>query len=163
MQHAKLASLAATSVALVVAGCGGSGKSSTKVTSTPAAATPPAAAVPIATKHDKKLGTILAAGPKHLTVYLFEGDTAGTPTCSGACAAVWPAVVGTPSAIVGARTSKLGTVTRADGSKQVTYAGHPLYTFAQDKDNGDAYGEAIKSFGAEWYVLAPSGKKVDKS
>ncbi len=46
---------------------------------------------------------------------------------------------------------------------QVTYKGHPLYYFAKDGDAGDAYGQGSKSFGAGWYVLAPSGKKIDKS
>ena len=46
---------------------------------------------------------------------------------------------------------------------QVTYKGHPLYFFAKDGDSGDAYGEGVHGFGADWYVLAPSGKKVDKS
>jgi predicted lipoprotein with Yx(FWY)xxD motif len=56
-----------------------------------------------------------------------------------------------------------GTITRADGTKQVTYKGHPLYLFVKDKDDGDAYGEAAKAFGAEWYTLAPSGNTVDTS
>jgi predicted lipoprotein with Yx(FWY)xxD motif len=168
VKQARLLSIAATTLAIVLAGCGGSSKSSK--TSTPAAAsTPstaastPAAAVQIATKHNKKLGTILAAGPKKLTVYLFEADKGQTSSCTGACSATWPAVAGTPNAIAGARSSALGTITRPDGTKQVTYAGHPLYTYSQDKDNGDVYGEAIKSFGAEWYVLTPAGKKVDRS
>ena len=57
----------------------------------------------------------------------------------------------------------LGTIKRADGSLQVTYKGHPLYRYIKDKDDGDTYGEGIKSFGAAWYALAPSGKKVDLS
>ena len=60
-------------------------------------------------------------------------------------------------------SAHLGTITRPDGTTQVTYKGHPLYLFVKDKDDGDAYGEAIKAFGAEWYVLAPSGNKVDVS
>jgi predicted lipoprotein with Yx(FWY)xxD motif len=59
--------------------------------------------------------------------------------------------------------SDLGTITRPDGTKQVTYKGHPLYLFAKDKDDGDAYGEGVKAFGADWYVLAPSGNKIDLS
>ena len=65
-----------------------------------------------------------------------------------------------------AMSADLGTITRPDGSTQVTYKGHPLYFYANDIKDGDAadtYGEAIKSFGAEWYVLAPSGKKIDVS
>jgi predicted lipoprotein with Yx(FWY)xxD motif len=119
--------------------------------------------VVLTTKPAKKLGTILAAGPKRLTVYLFEADKIGSSSCSGACAKLWPPVIGSPTAMGGAVSADLGTITRPDGSKQVTYKGHPLYMYARDKDDGDAYGEGVKSFGASWYVLAPSGKKVDLS
>ena len=57
----------------------------------------------------------------------------------------------------------LGTITRPDGTTQVTYKGHPLYYFRKDGDAGDAYGQGAKAFGAGWYVLAPSGNKIDKS
>ena len=110
-----------------------------------------------------KLGTILAAGPKHKTVYLFESDTASTSSCNGPCASLWPPVTGTASAGEGAMSADLGTITRSDGTKQVTYKGHPLYHYARDGDAGDSYGQGLKSFGASWYVLAPSGKKVDNS
>jgi predicted lipoprotein with Yx(FWY)xxD motif len=66
----------------------------------------------------------------------------------------------------GAMSPDLGTITRPDGTTQVTYKTHPLYFYikdVKDGDAGDTYGEAIKSFGADWYVLAPSGKKVDVS
>jgi predicted lipoprotein with Yx(FWY)xxD motif len=119
-------------------------------------------AVALTSKHSK-LGTILAAGPKKMTVYLFEADRGGQPACSGACAAAWPPVTGTASAVGGAHAADLGTITRADGTKQVTYKGHPLYYFVKDKDDGDAYGQGVKAFGASWYVLAPSGSKVDQS
>jgi predicted lipoprotein with Yx(FWY)xxD motif len=117
----------------------------------------------ITTKHSGKLGTVLAFGPRRLTVYLFEADHGGHSACAGPCAAAWPPVTGTPKAAGGAIRSDLGTITRPDGTKQVTYKGHPLYRFAKDKDDGDAYGEGVKAFGAEWYVLAPSGAKVDES
>jgi predicted lipoprotein with Yx(FWY)xxD motif len=117
----------------------------------------------ITTKKHGKLGTILAYGPKKLTVYLFEGDKGGRSNCAGACAAAWPPVTGTPKAGAGAMAVDLGTITRSDGTKQLTYKGHPLYMFSQDKDGGDAYGEGAHAFGADWYVLAPSGNKVDKS
>lgn len=116
----------------------------------------------LTTKHTK-LGTILGAGPKRLTVYLFQADKGATSSCAAACAALWPPVTGSPKAAGAAMGADLGTITRADGKMQVTYKGHPLYLYAKDGDAGDAYGEAIKSFGAEWYVLAPSGKKVDAS
>src|ERR1700752_3557665 len=110
-----------------------------------------------------KLGKILSAGPKHLTVYLFEADTAKASACSGPCTSVWPPVTGTARAGAGASASALGTITRSDGTQQVTYDGHPLYYFARDGDAGDAYGQGIKGFGSSWYVLAPTGKKIDNS
>jgi predicted lipoprotein with Yx(FWY)xxD motif len=158
----------------LLAGCGSSSSSSSSssAASTPAstptqstAASTTAAAssgVAVATKHSK-LGTILAAGPKHLTVYLFEADKGSTSACSGACANVWPAVTteGKPSAAGAAVAGDLGTTMRSDGTEQVTYKGHPLYFYDDDKDSGDAYGQGSKSFGAGWYVLKPSGSKID--
>ncbi|MGI8429654.1 MAG: COG4315 family predicted lipoprotein [Solirubrobacteraceae bacterium] len=116
----------------------------------------------ITTKH-AKLGTILATGSKKLTVYLFEADKGSASSCSGECAKVWPPVIGKPQAAGAATTSDLGTITRSDGTTQVTYRGHPLYQYIKDKDAGDSYGQGSKLFGAGWYVLAPSGKKIDNS
>jgi predicted lipoprotein with Yx(FWY)xxD motif len=112
-----------------------------------------------------KLGPILAAGPKRLTVYLFEADKGTASACTGACAKAWPPVTtgGAPVAAAGAVNADLGTIARADGTKQVTYKGHPLYFFAKDGDAGDAYGEGANAFGADWYVLRPNGNKVDNS
>jgi predicted lipoprotein with Yx(FWY)xxD motif len=56
-----------------------------------------------------------------------------------------------------------GTVTHSDGTTQVTYKGHPLYQYIKDMATSDSYGQGIKSFGADWYLLAPTGRKVDKS
>jgi predicted lipoprotein with Yx(FWY)xxD motif len=117
----------------------------------------------ITTKKHTGLGTILAYGPKKLTVYVFGGDKGGKSSCNGPCAAAWPPVTGTPKAGAGAMSADLGTITRSDGKKQVTYKGHPLYLFIRDKDGGDAYGEAAHAFGASWYALSPSGTKVAKS
>ena len=146
------------------AGAAGYSKAGTSVAVAPAqtATSPTATAVLITAKHGK-LGTILATGSKRLTVYIFEADTATTSRCTGGCASVWPPVLGVPRAGGGALASALGTITRPDGTRQVTYGGHPLYLYARDKDDGDAYGQALKSFGADWYVLAPSGRKIDAS
>jgi predicted lipoprotein with Yx(FWY)xxD motif len=168
--------------ALLAAGCGSSKSSSStpaasaypseseKSASTAAAttsATTPASGsgVAVTVKHASKLGTILAAGPKKLTVYMFEGDHGASSSCSGACASVWPPVTSTGAATAAgaANSADLGTITRSDGATQVTYKGHPLYFFAKDKDSGDAYGQGVKGFGADWYVLSPSGSKVDNS
>ena len=168
----------AVAALIVLAGCGSSNSSSSSSASTAAAAatstsaaTTPAATTAassssggavIVTKHSK-LGTILATGPKKLTVYLFEGDKGGQSACTGACAQAWPPVTSTAAAQAGgaAVAADLGTITRSDGTTQVTYHGHPLYIFVKDKDDGDAYGQGVKAFGADWYVLSPSGSKID--
>lgn len=169
---------AAAAVALL-AGCGSSSSSSSSSTAAAAPASTQSTAastastgttaaagpgVTVEAKH-AKLGTILAAGPKKLTVYLFEKDKGSTSSCTGACAKVWPPVstAGTPSAAAGAVSADLGTVKRSDGTEQVTYKGHPLYFYDDDKDAGDAYGQGSKAFGASWYVLKPSGSKLDQS
>jgi predicted lipoprotein with Yx(FWY)xxD motif len=118
----------------------------------------------ITTKHSK-FGTILAAGPKKQTVYIFDADKSSASRCSGGCAAAWPPVIARSAAAASgqAMSADLGTTTRQDGVKQVTYKGHPLYYFIKDKDDEDAYGQGSHAFGADWYVLAPSGDKVDNS
>jgi predicted lipoprotein with Yx(FWY)xxD motif len=168
---------AMATLALLAAGCGSGTKSTSSAASAPAASaqaqTTPASTGAAAaggsaatvTSKPNKLGAILAAGPKRLTVYLFDGDKGSTASCTGACAAVWPPVrtSALPAAKGSARGAELGVTARQDGSRQVTYHGHPLYFYARDGDMSDAYGQGVKSFGAGWYVLAPSGKKIDTS
>jgi len=99
------------------------------------------------------------------TLYVFEADTGTQSTCSGACAQAWPPLTttGSPKAAAGASASLLGTTTRSDGTTQVTYSGHPLYTFVSDIKPGDTTGEGSTAFGAGWDVLSPSGAKIEKS
>jgi predicted lipoprotein with Yx(FWY)xxD motif len=169
---------AAAAAAALLAGCGSSSSSSSSSAAASAPATTAAQSstastgttaaagtgVTVDTK-SAKLGTILAAGPKRLTVYLFEKDKSTTSTCEGECAKDWPPVTtsGAPLAAGGALAADLGTTKRPDGTEQVTYKGHPLYFFEQDKDAEDAYGQDVKAFGASWYVLAPSGNKLEDS
>jgi len=109
------------------------------------------------------LGRIVVDGRGH-TLYLFEKDRRGASACSGACLVYWPPLLtsGAPTATKGARPSLLGSIRRADGTRQVTYAGHPLYLFSGDTRRGQTNGEGLKDFGAGWYVLMPSGKKIDR-
>ena len=155
------ASTAASTAASNSGGAYGYGSSSSASTPATAPASTSGGAVVVSTK-SSKLGTVLA-GSKGLTVYLFMADKPGSSACSGACAQVWYPVTGAAHVGGQAIAADLGTITRSDGTTQVTYKGHPLYYYSLDKDSGDAYGQGIKSFGAEWYVLAPSGNKVDKS
>jgi predicted lipoprotein with Yx(FWY)xxD motif len=108
------------------------------------------------------LGRVVVDG-RGRTLYLFEKDKRGRSACSGACATYWPPLHahGKPTAGGGARQSLLGVIRRADGTRQVTYAGHPLYRFALDTRRGQTKGEGLDDFGAGWYVLAPSGKKIE--
>jgi len=98
------------------------------------------------------------------TLYLFQKDKGPTSTCYGSCAALWPPLTtsGAPKAGAQIKASALGTTMRKDGTSEVTYNGHPLYYFAGDKGPGATSGQGLDDFGAEWYVLAPSGNKIDK-
>jgi predicted lipoprotein with Yx(FWY)xxD motif len=97
------------------------------------------------------------------TVYLFEGDRDMGSTCYGARTQAWPPVTttGGPRSGSGASSALLWTSVRTDGTTEVTYGGHPLYYFVADKKPGDVTGQGIDQFGARWYVVAPSGQKVD--
>ncbi|MEK6441841.1 COG4315 family predicted lipoprotein [Pseudonocardia sp. T1-2H] len=108
-------------------------------------------------------GTALVDGTGH-ALYLFEADAGTTSTCTGPCAQVWPPLVthGTPSLVSGAVQARLfGTAPRADGTQQLTYNGHPLYSFAGDKAPGEARGQGLDQFGAAWFVVTPAGDKID--
>jgi predicted lipoprotein with Yx(FWY)xxD motif len=96
------------------------------------------------------------------TLYLFERDSGTMSACSGACAINWPPlrIRGTPLVGSGAKASDLGTAARADGISQLTYNGHPLYTFVNDKKPGDTNGEGINAFGGSWFAVSPAGTKV---
>src|SRR5690349_1351460 len=162
--------------ALLVAACGGYGSSaygtSTSpsssgwypgVTSPPAGTPEPPAATTIALRNSA-FGPILVDGSGR-TLYLFEADRTDTSTCNGDCASVWPPLIahGTPQAAAGINQSLVTTITRKDGSMEVAYNGHPLYYFVSDRQAGDVTGEAISSFGAEWYVVSAAGTGIDKS
>jgi predicted lipoprotein with Yx(FWY)xxD motif len=111
------------------------------------------------------LGKIVVDSKGH-TLYLFEKDRNGKSACAGACAQNWPplTVKGTPKAGSGLKASRLGTTRRGDGRRQVTYGGHPLYTFVVDAGKpGSVKGEGVEAFGAEWYVVGANGRKVEKA
>jgi predicted lipoprotein with Yx(FWY)xxD motif len=103
------------------------------------------------------LGSFLVDG-KGMTLYIYTMDTTNTSTCYDACAAVWPPLLtdGTPTAGSGVNASMLGITTRTDGSSQVTYNGHPVYFFANDKAPGDTNGEGVQNV---WYVITPQGNQ----
>jgi predicted lipoprotein with Yx(FWY)xxD motif len=95
------------------------------------------------------------------TLYWFAIDTPKKSNCNGACVGFWPPVAA--SAKVTNMTSlpgKFGKITRADGSKQLTYDGHPLYTFKGDSSAGQDNGNGKNLSGGLWWALTPSGAKL---
>jgi predicted lipoprotein with Yx(FWY)xxD motif len=156
-----LFSAAVAAAALLGAACGGSSPSTAAASPSPSPAASPAAADATIAVATTKLGQILVDG-NGITVYLFVADTGTTSTCYTSCAALWPPVLttGAPQAGTGANASLLGTTTRTDGKVEVTYAGHPLYYFVQDKVAGDTTGQGVNSFGALWWVLSPAGAAI---
>jgi predicted lipoprotein with Yx(FWY)xxD motif len=110
----------------------------------------------------QKLGMVLVDSDG-MTLYDFHKDKGTTSSCYGACAEGWPPLLtkGDPQVGNGASASKLGTSERKDGTTQVTYAGHPLYTFVADKKPGEANGNDVSAFGAEWYALQGSGEEPE--
>jgi predicted lipoprotein with Yx(FWY)xxD motif len=109
--------------------------------------------------HKTKLGKVLA-GKSGKTLYLFMADKHGKSACYGKCATNWPPLLGKPTAGAGVKAALLGTTTRKNGTKQVTYAGHPLYFFALDKSAGQTNGEGLDFFGGKWYGVNSAGKAV---
>ena len=145
-----LAVIAAATVALVVAASSGSAKVR------PAAA----AGSAIGVKHTTLGQTLVDANGR--TLYLFASDTPNHSSLSGAGFAIWPAFTsnGTPRAAAGVSAAHIATIKGPNGSRQVTYFGHPLYYYVGDQKPGDTTGQALKQFGALWYVLSPGGNAV---
>jgi predicted lipoprotein with Yx(FWY)xxD motif len=109
------------------------------------------------------IGKILVTGSGN-TIFMFTHDKKNTNTCikiSG-CTKVWPLVKtkNRPTAGSGIKSSLLGTITLAHGVKQVTYAGHPLYTYAFSSGPGDTSYVGTPEFGGTWYAVSAAGKTV---
>src|SRR6476661_1759859 len=106
------------------------------------------------------VGKVLVAANGR-TLYLFTADKGKKSTCYGQCASYWPPVFAAkPTVGRGLKASMIGTTKRRDGKLQVTYAGHPLYFFAQDKKAGDVNGQGFVHFGGSWWVVSAAGRKI---
>jgi predicted lipoprotein with Yx(FWY)xxD motif len=167
--------LLAIAAALAIAGCGSSSDSSTsgssggayggggssEKTTSGSEAGSTATPVVLTVASAPKVGPVLV-DPEGFTVYDFHKDKGTTSSCYGACEQAWPPVTteGAPQTGEGAMSSKLGTTKRKDGTVQVTYAGHPLYTFVEDKKPGEANGNDSSAFGAQWYALHANGEEA---
>ena len=103
--------------------------------------------------NDPKLGDFLVDA-KGMTLYMYTKDTAGVSNCTGDCLKAWPPLVATADMLAGAGVpGKLGSITRADGIKQVTYNDMPLYYWASDTKPGDTTGQGV---GGVWYMMSPT-------
>jgi predicted lipoprotein with Yx(FWY)xxD motif len=106
------------------------------------------------------VGKVLVAANGH-TLYLFTADKGKKSTCYGQCAGYWPPLFAAkPTVGAGLKASLLGTTKRKDGKLQATYAGHPLYFFAQDKKAGQVNGQGFVHFGGSWWVVSAAGTKI---
>lgn len=143
---------------LVISLSGGGSKQTASASGRSTTGTPPASVA----LRTSSLGSILVDSGGR-TLYLFEADKAGTSACSGGCASIWPPLMatGTLHAGPGVQAAKLATIARSGGGRQVSYNGHPLYTYAGDAKAGDTTGQGLDQFGAEWYVLDSRGDKID--
>jgi predicted lipoprotein with Yx(FWY)xxD motif len=144
---------------LSLAACGDDDDSATAgAADTAATASGPAATVGVA---QTDLGDVLVDAQGR-TLYLFQADTGTTSACTGACATFWPPLTddAAPTVAGGADASLVGTSARSDGTTQVTFNGHPLYTYTGDQKAGDTTGEGLNAFGGNWYVLSSAGDQV---
>jgi predicted lipoprotein with Yx(FWY)xxD motif len=154
--------VALSSVALAACGSGGATATRSPLYGGPASATSHRSTSQIASGKvstaQTSLGTVLV-NSQGRTLYLFKADQGTKSACSGACANAWPPlrVSGKPMVGGGATASKLGTTQRSDGKPEVTYDGHPLYTYIGDSNPGDVNGQGLTAFGGAWFALSPSG------
>jgi predicted lipoprotein with Yx(FWY)xxD motif len=171
--------LAGAAIGATIAGCGASARpSDTAIAAAASAARPDAAAVTTAGKRPPHrveaapprprlirgaataYGTALVDS-RGFALYRFTHDTADVSTCYGACARAWPPyLVPAKLARGAANTRSAGTVRRADGRLQVTYAGHPLYHYVGDRRPAQVLCQGVTEFGGGWFVVAPSGRLI---
>lgn len=151
---------AMSGAALLLAACGSSSSTATTTTgagSSTTGTTASATAVVDATTVGSH-GVVLVS-KTGATLYRYTPDGTGTPSCTGACAGVWPPLTvpagsATPTAGSGVSVADLGTVARSDGTLQVTYKHMPLYTYTGDTAPGQANGQGVAGI---WFVITASG------
>jgi len=162
-----IAAAAPLAITLIAVACGSSAGQASS--STPyGSAAPASATVSVAGKATRlgaarsSLGRIVVDGTGR-TLYLFEKDKNHRSACYGACARYWPPLLshGKPVARAGVKQSLVGTTRRRNGSKQATYAGHPLYRYVGDTRPGQTNGAGLQDFGGGWDPISPAGRKVE--
>ena len=129
-------------------------------TTAPAQAPAAAGATRLVAAQVGTLGTVVTDG-KGFTLYRFEKDSnsPARSNCDGTCATQWPPVLVSDAtiAVSGVDRSLVGTVTRKDGSRQVTINSWPVYRYAKDGAPGEAKGQGV---GGSWFAVTPQGRKA---
>jgi predicted lipoprotein with Yx(FWY)xxD motif len=117
----------------------------------------PAATTAGTTLKVTKIGGVAVLANSHgLTLYWFAPDTSAASRCTGSCAAYWPPVTGDPQVGRGI-PGRFGAISRPGGGQQMTYDGHPLYTYIGDNGPGQANGNNLDLNGGLWYEMRVSG------
>ena len=152
-------------LALTVSACGSSGGSSSAPAAAASSSSAAAPASPVSSSGAAGGSTVaertiggqqVLTNAQGMTLYWFAPDTPTTSKCTGSCATYWPPVKGPVTAGSGV-TGTLATITRSDGSKQASYDGHPLYTYAGDTAPGQNKGNGLNASGGLWYEMTVSG------
>jgi predicted lipoprotein with Yx(FWY)xxD motif len=155
-----LAPVGLAAAALMIAACG---SSSSTGAAAPAATTSNAPAASGSVLKTTTIGGVtVLTNAKGFTLYWFAPDTSTTSKCNGQCATFWPPVKGPATAGSGV-TGKLATITRADGTVQATYDGHPLYTYKGDTAPGQDKGNNLNASGGLWHDVTASGAAAPAS
>ena len=157
-------------VLVLIATACGEDEETARTTSPPAANAPSAQSPTRTAPSQRRTGTRIVVGEsdfgamlydrRRQAIYIFENDPRGRSVCDGGCARAWPPVItrGEPQAGPGVRQSLLGTAKRADGRLQVTYAGKPLYFYANEGP-GEVRCHNVDLNGGLWWVIGPNGQR----
>ena len=161
MRNRWLAAAGLAAATVMLAACGSSAASSPSSGSTAKAVVAAGPGIKVVSTSQGKVLT----NAKGRTLYWYAIDTANKSNCNGKCATFWPPVpAGTKVASGVSLPGKFGSITRSDGSKQLTYDGHPLYTFVEDTAPGMDKGNGITTSGGNtadlWWAVTPSGAKL---
>jgi predicted lipoprotein with Yx(FWY)xxD motif len=148
-------------IVLALAGCGGDGDEAAQTT-TPAPSSSEQSNGHALAVGDTDIGDVVVNASGR-TLYMFTKDSGAKSSCSGDCAKQWPPAVlgGNSMSGPGIDRRKFSSIAGPAGSRQLTYGGHPLYTFAGDESAGELNGQGSDAFGGKWYALSPSGEPIE--
>ncbi|HEV3266503.1 MAG TPA: hypothetical protein VG014_13335 [Acidimicrobiales bacterium] len=148
----KLVAVGAFAALAAAAGCSSGSATPASTSSTAGGSNGSGGAATVTLASKTSVGSVLS-NAQGMTLYHLTSDTSGVSTCTGGCATIWPPLVlpaGVTTPVAGSGVNGLGTITRSDGSVQVTYNHEPLYTFSGDMSPTDAKGQGVAG---TWFVV----------